>query len=244
MYKIRLPNFEGPFDLLLYFIKRDEVNIYDIPIAKITKEFLNYIRLIQYFDLELAGEFILMASNLMYIKAQMLLPRSNQEDAENGEDPRTNLVQRLLEYKQIKEGAADLKTLEEEQRYTYYRELFEVDMRLVDDTENYKNTSLFDLLKAFKKVIDRGKYEDVQHHINFEPITIEEKANLIIDKLKSKARISFFELTKGLSRAHIVVTFLAILDMIKGKKIIIMQQDNFEDIVISKVLNHSLEGTA
>ena len=97
--------------------------------------------------------------------------------------------------------------------------------------------NLFDLLKAFKIAIERGNYEDVQHHINFEPISIEEKAELILSKLKVKSRISFFEVTKGLGRAHIVVTFLAILDMIKNKKILISQKDNFEDIVISACPN-------
>lgn len=237
MYKIRLPNFEGPFDLLLYFIKRDEVNIYDIPIAKITKEFLNYIRLIQIFDLELAGEFILMASDLMYIKAQMLLPRPVNEDGEEIDDPRTNLVRRLLEYKQIKDGATEIKALEEEQKYTYYRELFQADMRFAEETENYKNTNLFDLLKAFKKAIERGNYVEVNHHINFEPISIEDKSELILTKLKAKARLSFFEITKGLSRQHIVVTFLAILEMLKSKKIFIIQKENFDDIIISQAIN-------
>ena len=96
MYKISLPNFEGPFDLLLYFIKRDEINIYDIPIAKITEEFLSYIRLMQYFDLELAGEFIYMASTLIYIKTQMLLPKGDVEIGDEIEDPRTQLVERLI----------------------------------------------------------------------------------------------------------------------------------------------------
>lgn len=233
LYKIRLPNFEGPFDLLLYFIKRDEINIYDIPIAKITQEFLNYIKLMQYFDLELAGEFILMASNLMYVKAQMLLPRPKSEDADDIEDPRNLLVERLLEYKQIKEGSAEIKTLEENERYRYYRELFNADLRLVDDTENYKNTNLFGLLKAFKKALERNNIEEVDHHINFEPVTIEEKTELILNKLRIKPRLSFFEITNELTRRDLVVTFLAILEMIKNKKIIIIQKDNFADILIS-----------
>ncbi|MFP4528160.1 MAG: segregation and condensation protein A, partial [Candidatus Kapaibacterium sp.] len=127
MYNIKLPNFEGPFDLLLYFIKRDEINIYDIPIARITEEFLNYIRLMKIFDLELAGEFVLMAANLMYIKTQMLLPRYKDEEGEEIEDPRTQLVQRLLEYKQFKEASGEMAEMAEEQRYVYYREVFEAD---------------------------------------------------------------------------------------------------------------------
>jgi segregation and condensation protein A len=237
LYKIRLPNFEGPFDLLLYFIKRDEINIYDIPIAKITQEFLNYIKLMQYFDLELAGEFILMASNLMYIKAQMLLPRPKDEDGDEIEDPRNLLVERLLEYKQIKEGATEIRNLEESERYRYYRDIFQADLRLVDDTENYKNTNLFDLLKAFKKAIERNNYQEVEHHVNFEPITIEEKSEFIMEKLRTKPKLSFFEITDNMGRQHIVVTFLAILDMIKNKKIVIIQKDNFADIFITAAQN-------
>lgn len=167
----------------------------------------------------------------------MLLPRPISDDSEEIEDPRTNLVRRLIEYKQIKEGAAEIKSLEEEQKYIYYRELFQADLRFVEETENYKNTNLFDLLKAFKKAIDRGNYQEVNHHINYESITIEEKSDLILTKLKTKARLSFFEITKGLTRQHIVVTFLAILEMLKSKKIYIIQKDNFEDIIISHTIN-------
>ncbi|MCL5991067.1 MAG: segregation/condensation protein A, partial [Bacteroidetes bacterium] len=117
MYKLKLPNFEGPFDLLLYFIKKDEINIYDIPIARITEEFLKYIRLMSLFDLELAGEFLVMAANLMYIKSQLLLPRESSGDGVDIEDPRTLLVQRLIEYKQIKEAARDLSMMAEDSRY-------------------------------------------------------------------------------------------------------------------------------
>jgi segregation and condensation protein A len=234
MYKIRLPNFEGPFDLLLYFIKRDELNIYDIPISRITEEFLHYIRLIQYFDLELAGEFILMASTLMYIKAQMLLPVSKDDNEEEIEDPRTGLVQKLLEYKKYKDAALQLQQMAEEQKYYYYRNLFEIDREIIEESQNYKNATLFDLLAAFKKATDKSAKEEVKHIVQIENITVEEKTKLIIALLKNNRRISFFELTLSSNRQHIVVTFLALLELMKYHRIYIFQENNFEDIIITQ----------
>ena len=232
MYKIKLPNFEGPFDLLLYFIKRDELNIYDIPISKITSEFLNYIRIMQYFDLELAGEFLLMASTLMYIKTQMLLPRNESEDEEI-EDPRTQLVQRLIEYKQFKEAAGELKSLEEEQRYAEYRKFFDADLSEDVNGTFYKNASLFDLMKAFKTALERAEEKKpVDHVVNLFSVTIDEQKDLILKKLKSDKRISFFELMEEMPRPHIIVTFLAMLELIKWHIIAITQSEVFDDILI------------
>lgn len=235
MYKIRLPNFEGPFDLLLYFIKRDELNIYDIPIAKITKEFLKYVTLMKHFDLELAGEFLVMASTLMYIKTQMLLPQVLTEDGEELEDPRTLLVQRLIEYKQFKEAARDLKIMREDQRYTYYRYLFTGDQQVVEQAgaEHYKNSTLFDLMKAFKAALDRSTAQPQEHVVDLYQLTVGEKRTQIIDLLRSKPRIGFFELTENMQKDHVIVTFLAVLDLIKLNKIIITQSDVFDDIAIS-----------
>ncbi len=133
MYTIRLTNFEGPLDLLLFFIKRDELNIYDIPISRITKDFLDYTRLIQLFDLELAGDFLVMASTLVQIKTLMLLPSSETINPETGEeeDPRALLIERLLAYKQFKEAASELAVRAEEQKYVYYRQFFDGDANLV-----------------------------------------------------------------------------------------------------------------
>ncbi len=233
MYKIRLPNFEGPFDLLLYFIKRDEINIYDIPIARITAEFLRYIRVIQTFDLELAGEFIVMASTLMYIKTQMLLPRTKEDGTSEVEDPRTQLVQRILEYKQFKEAAGDLQKLSDEQRYTYYRQIFEAEQSMAGG-DAYKNASLFDLINAFRKVIERNTVvEELQHVVNLQPVTVDEKKELILNSLKTRRKITFFEITLNKAKAHLVCTFLAILDLVRRRDIFILQADNFDDIVMA-----------
>ncbi len=235
MYKILLPNFEGPLDLMLYFIKKDELNIYDIPIAKITQEFLNYIRLIKYFDLELAGEFLVMATTLMYIKTQMLLPKSTDDEGNEAEDPRTQLVERLIEYRLFKSAANNLFLLSEEQKYVYYRNLFEEDSKLAlsSDDEGYSNATIFDLLKAFKIALDRSNKITTPHIVALVSITIEEKTKFILDTIQLRKRISFFELTDNNNRQHIVVTFLALLELIKSRLIFITQSNLFDDIIIA-----------
>ena len=235
MYKILLPNFEGPLDLMLYFIKKDELNIYDIPIAKITQEFLNYIRLIKYFDLELAGEFLVMATTLMYIKTQMLLPKSTDDEGNEAEDPRTQLVERLIEYRLFKSAANNLFLLSEEQKYVYYRNLFEEDSKLAlsSDDEGYSNATIFYLLKAFKIALDRSNKITTPHIVALVSITIEEKTKFILDTIQLRKRISFFELTDNNNRQHIVVTFLALLELIKSRLIFITQSNLFDDIIIA-----------
>jgi segregation and condensation protein A len=243
MYKLKLPNFEGPFDLLLYFIKRDELNIYDIPISRITKEFLKYIRLMKYFDLELAGEFIVMAATLMYIKTQMLLPREESEESGEAEDPRTQLVQRLLEYKKFKEAAYNLQEFEDNQKYIHYRKMFDIDQKMVEDNSqnSYANATLFDLLKAFRKVMDKKeKIPDAQHVVNLFPITVEEKSKEMLDYLNKKKRIVFSQYLNYASRPVIVITFLTILDLIRKQLIYCQQEEAFDDLIISLMPEYSL----
>ncbi len=233
MYKIKLPNFEGPFDLLLFFIRRDEINIYDIPIAKIAREFLNYINIMKMFDLELAGEFLVMAANLMYIKTQLLLPRESDSNDDEPEDPRTQLVQRLLEYKQFKEAGIELETSYEDQRYTLYKSNFDAEYNQASKEAGYKNASLFDLIKAFQNVFDRLKENSYEHIVEIIPVTVDEKKDEIITLLQKKKRISFFDITTSLTNAHVVASFLAILDLVKVNKIYIYQDSSFEDIIIA-----------
>lgn len=234
MYNIKLPNFEGPFDLLLYFIKRDEVNIYDIPIAKITEEFLSYIRLMKLFDLELAGEFILMASTLMYIKTTMLLPRSVDEDGNEIEDPRTLLVERLLEYYQYKEAAGELEQLEENNRYNYYRSVFEADEQLIQKNSDYKNAELFDLLNAFQSILKRKDEEVVEHEVQMLKVTVEEQIEVLKALIKAQGRLNFVRMMSNMERQVIVVTFLALLELLRKQKIFIMQNHSFDDIIIAQ----------
>ncbi len=235
MYRIKLDNFEGPFDLLLYFIKRDEINIYDIPIARITDEFLKYIRLMKILDLEIAGEFIVTAASLMQIKIQMLLPNDSDSSADESEDPRMPLVQKLLEYKQFKEAARELSNLEKSQRFTYFRQLYEVDHQTAINLNGvqYKNASVFDLMSAFGKILERKKYQVNSHIIPLINITVEEKIEMIKAILLRQKKFSFTRIIKKEPRNVIVVTFLALLELIKSGFIIALQSSTFEDIIIT-----------
>jgi segregation and condensation protein A len=234
MYRIKLPNFEGPFDLLLYFIKRDELDIYDIPIARITEEFLSYVRVMKLLDLELAGEFILMASTLMYIKARLLLPKPKDENGEEIEDPRTELVQKLLEYKQIKEAAEEMLVLEENNRHFYGRAYFPSD----DNSEVvYTNTTVFDLLTAFKNAVDRLDNAIQEHVVELIPLTVEEQKSELVKIINVKGRIKFLEYMKDKPKSFIVVTFLALLELIRSHELFISQDDLFEDIIISPTIS-------
>lgn len=237
MYNLKLPNFEGPFDLLLYFIKRDELNIYDIPIAKITEEFLKYIRLMEQFDLELAGEFLVMAATLMYIKTQMLLPQEALEDGSEPEDPRTQLVERLLEYKRYKEAAYNLRECEDSQRYVMYRKIFDVDKRNAAESQkyNYANATLFDLMRAVHNALSKkNEVADHRHIVNIFPVSVEETSTRLLGELRTKKRIEFGKYIAEFSRPVIVVTFLALLDLLRNEKINLYQDEPFDEIIISE----------
>jgi segregation and condensation protein A len=232
-YTIKLPNFEGPFDLLLFFIKRDELNIYDIPIAQITSDFLEYVRLIELFDLEMAGEFMVMAASLMQIKALMLLPREeNPEQSEEEQDPRVQLMERLLVYKQFKEAAEDLQQRSDSERYRFYRTFFEPEQQHLGSNDALRNATLFDLMRALKKALDRAQNQPRTYEIERRPLTVEEKVSEIKNLLQKKNAVAFFELIEYADRAMIVITFLALLDMARQRIISVVQQDSHQDIFI------------
>jgi segregation and condensation protein A len=236
MYRIKLEHFEGPLDLLLFFIKRDELNIYDIPISRITKEFLEYVNLIKMLDLETAGDFILMASTLMHIKVRMLLPRELNEKGEEI-DPRAELVQALLEYKRYKEMAEELSLLESEQRKLNFRGNFEADEKEAPPEYDIllKNITIYDLTKAFKKVIE-GLKEVPVHNIIKVNVTIDQQIQFILDKLDEFSELHFLSLVKGIKdKIRVVVTFIALLEMTKMGTIRIKESDEFNDFVIVKV---------
>jgi len=237
VYSIRLSNFEGPLDLLLFFIRRDELDIYDIPIAEITEEFLEYVRLIEMLDLELAGEFVVMAAMLVQIKAQMLLPREEKpEGAGDGideDDPRAELVKRLLEYKRYKEASEHLATQADEQKYVMYRQVFDAEQMHAQEEGAYRNATLFDLLKALKRAIERAPDKPDPHVVTRFPITVEEKAEEILHTLRARPSVRFFELITGRAKMHIVVTFLALLELAKNHFIRIQQDETFDDIVVA-----------
>lgn len=238
MYKIRLEHFEGPLDLLLFFIKRDELNIYDIPISKITKEFLEYVNYIRMLDLETAGEFILMASTLMHIKVRMLLPREVDEKGEEI-DPRADLVRALLEYKRYKEVSEELSFLESNQRKLSFRGNFSADP--IETPNEYgillKNITVYDIAKAFRKVIEGIKPEPV-HQIRKINITIEEQMNFILSKINEYTNLHFLTLVHGMKeKIRVVITFIAILELVKMQRIGLKESSNFNDFVIYKIDN-------
>lgn len=237
MYKIKIPTFEGPFDLLLYFIKRDELNIYDIPISQLTSEFLEYIRVMQLLDLDLAGEFIVMASTLMQIKTQMLLPRLVDDNGEEIEDPRTELVQKLLEYKQIKESTNELREAEELNKYHLYRENFDNELAISKQNNDGIDVGIFDLINALNKIIKRRVVNEITHNVSLFNYSVDEEKEYIMKELNLKANLSFLKLMLNAPKQKIVVSFLAILDLVRMKSILLVQHSSGEDILISKVPN-------
>ena len=238
MYKIRLQEFEGPLDLLLFFIKRDELDIYDIPISRITKEFMEYLHLLEHLDLEVAGDFILMAATLMQIKVRMLLPRELNEKGDEI-DPRAELVRALLEYKRYKEMSEELSFMEATMRTYNYRGNYDSDNK--ETPTNYdvllKNISIYDLIKAFKKALLDKPAEPV-HQIRKWNVTIDEQMEFINTKLKEKKNVSFIEIMLEIrDKIRIVVTFIAMLEMVKAGRIGLRESLTLNDFIIYGLAN-------
>ncbi len=234
-YRVKLQTFEGPLDLLLFFIKRDELDIYDIPISKITKEFLEYLHFMQELDLEVAGDFIVMAAELMQIKVRMLLPKAPGEEEE--EDPRSELVRRLLEYKRFKEASAVLSSLEDESVKLYYRQDFHSDPKKValEDQESLKHVTMFNLIASFKKVLDSVP-QKIYHDVELLTVSIDEQMSFIADTFRLRDEITFFELVSHMSeKIRIIVTIVAMLEMVKNRIIALRPADYDDDFVIFKV---------
>jgi segregation and condensation protein A len=233
-YNIKLDVFEGPFDLLLFLIRKNEVDIYDIPIHDITDQFLEYIELMKILDLEVAGEFIEMVAILMNIKARMLLPRPVHLTEEEYEDPRAELVEKLIEYKRYKEAALDMAEFEEKRMKLYSRKYFSYEEQ--DQTlspEAYlQNITLFDLLLAFKKALD-DMPKITYHEVKRIDVTIEQQIEFILNKISNQSIIMFTDLIADIKeRIVIIVTFIALLELIRTKQIIVRQSDLFGDIRI------------
>ncbi len=226
---VNLEIFEGPLDLLLHLIKKSDLDIKDIPIAQITHEYLQYLDLLKDLNLEMAGEFLVMASTLMQIKAQMLLPVPDAAIEEGGPDPREELMNKLLEYQRFKEAAGILSAYNEKAKDIYYRKTapaFEQDDLLLRAT-------VFDLLSAFKRVLDQAPREVGQ--ILREEITIEIKIREILDLLGATDSLAFEELFTSQRRIDLIVTFLALLELIRLKQIVAMQSETFGTIRIFRL---------
>lgn len=228
-FKIKLPEFEGPLDLLLYLIKKNEIDIYDIPIAKITEQFLEYIEIMKALSIEVASEFIVMAAYLIYIKSCMLLPKNEVQEAMNGiEDPRMELVQQLVEYKELKEITENLKKIYNRQRLIFFRENQEDKQRVIFLDE----LSLDALALCFYEIIEKNKENIV--YISKETLSIEDKIKEIIKLLRRNKFLKLSEITKEAKIKELVIIFLAILQLMKDRKIIAYQSKEFSDIYLFK----------
>ncbi len=236
-YRVKLSDFEGPLDLLLFFIKRDELDIYDIPIAMITKEFLEYLQYLKELNLDIAGEFIVTAAELMQIKVQMLLPRPEGEGEEEF-DPRAELVRRLLEYKRWKEMAELLERKQLHQRKLAYRGNFENDPKIMEaetDEDLLRDVTLFDLIASFQHAVNKMPRKHV-HEINKLNVSLDDQMAFIVNLFKEKMEVSFYEIALLMTeKIRIVVTFIAILELMKQNIIAISQFDSYGDITIVKL---------
>lgn len=233
MFNVKLENFEGPLDLLLYFIKRDKIDIYDIPIAKITSEYIDVINAAKKLDVSIAGEFLFMASLLLRLKTRMLLPRHHDEEGLDIEDPRISLVDQLLQYKNFKNIAHQLKEIHQDNKDLFYRPNDKIPFqKRLNPADFLKEVSLFDISKIFQTAIDNAP-DDNSYTIVRETISLQEQKQFIVSNFTSKKTISLASLIKKLeSKLEIIVTFLAVLDMIKESELICKQKNTFEDIEI------------
>ena len=233
MYKVDLDKFQGPLDLLLYFIRRDELDINDIPIAEITAEYLQIIEDMKAMNLSVAGEFILMAATLMRIKSKMLIPRVELDDLGEPVDPRTELVQQLIEYKKYKDIADNLSEKWESLSYQHERsfsETFKGDD--LDDTSFLKEVSVFELAQHFKNVMDR--LPDINpYEVDLNTLDLTDKKHFILSSFDGSGIMFFKTLLKNCkNKLEIIMTFIAILDLVQQFKIIVLQGSLFDDIEI------------
>lgn len=234
-YKVKLELFEGPLDLLLYLVKKDHLNIYDIPISQITEQYLRYLELMQLLDLNIAGEFLVMAATLLQIKSKMLLPaeETHEKEAEQ-DDPREELVKRLLEYERFKEIAQTLKQKEASQQELFTRPKAKEVTEIPAHAEVYFEASIFDLINAFSKALEEVP-KDLFYEVIKDEFTIEEKVHQILHMLLVRSSIKISELfLQAKNKIEVIVTFLGILELIRMKEIIARQKDLFAEIEISR----------
>ncbi|MFA4992143.1 MAG: segregation/condensation protein A [Candidatus Omnitrophota bacterium] len=236
-YKVKLEVFEGPLDLLLYLIKKNEIDIYDIPIADITEQYLEYLELMQLLDLNIAGEFLVMAATLIHIKSKMLLPPDEADLLpQEEEDPREELVRRLLEYKKFKEVANVLQDLEGQRKKMWTRDAA-IEM---DGGDVFFEASLFDLITALTRVLKDVPKEVFQEIIKDE-FTVEQKIHDLLHMLVMTPVIRLTELFKNAkNKLEIIATFLAVLELIRLKEIIVAQKRSFDEIEVIRNEKHRL----
>ncbi len=231
-YKIRLEIFEGPLDLLLYLIKKEELDIYDIPITKITAQYLEYLNMMQLLDLDVAGEFLVMAATLMQIKSKMLLPPDPSGETQEELDPRAELVRRLLEYKAFKDAADKLRVFEADRSGIFTRVGAEPELG-ADDSPFFEGT-LFDLMTAFAKVLKAIPKTD-PHEVEKDEFSVSEKVHELFHRLVKEPVIYFSRLfAAAKNKFEAITTFLAVLELIRLKEVSVSQMDQFGEIEIRR----------
>jgi segregation and condensation protein A len=235
-YKVKLEVFEGPLDLLLYLIKRDEIDIYDISLERITRQYLEYLQAFKELQIDIAGEFVVMAANLIYLKSRSLLPLDQQppeEDAEE-DDPRWDLIRQLIEYKKFKEAAVQLHDRALEQERIFTRDGGNV--AISDTPMPLHEVGIFQLIHAFQEVIKRVEAREDLHEIFGERFSVSDKIEKILERVGNGASVRFSELFGQIvSRVEIVVTFLALLELIRLNQVRALQPKMFDEIEIAAI---------
>ncbi len=241
-YQVRLEMFEGPLDLLLHLIRKNEINIYDIPIALIASQYMTYLDAVRSLNLSVAGEFLVMAATLLKIKSKMLLPTEEAEqDDEDGPDPREELVRQLLEYKQFKEAARELDGRERLWRDVFGKEPVPLSGEPAPEI-TLDTLTLFDLVDALQGVIARLPQESVLE-IMPEHLTVHDRMNVILEKLEGEESVAFLSLFEGEGqRAVVIVTFLALLELVRIKVIRVFQTEMFGSILVTRAYSLVTEG--
>ncbi|RWS43837.1 segregation/condensation protein A [Bacillus mycoides] len=238
-YNFKVEAFEGPLDLLLHLIHRYEIDIYNIPVAEITEQYLSYVHTMKELQLDVASEYLVMAATLLQIKSKMLLPKQEEDVPDNGEDfiddPRQELMERLIEYKKYKQVATELKEREQERAQLYTRPPIDfTSFQQEEETSLPLDVTLYDMLAAFQKLMRRKKAKTpVTTRITRQEIPIEQRMTDILQQLEVKGgRQSFYDLFADEEREIMVVTFLAVLELMKNQQIIIEQEHNFDEIFV------------
>lgn len=238
-YKIKLQLFEGPLDLLLYLVRKDHLNIYDIPIAQVTQQYMEYLELMKILDLNVAGEFLVMAATLIQIKSKMLLPAPEEEQPPQEDDPRAELIKQLLEYERFKEIAQELRQKETDQQDIFKRpRAFEKDIPEGPLDAQYFESSIFDLISAFSRAL-KDTSRDLFYSVIKDEFTVEEKVHAILHDLLLRPSIGLTELfERSRDKVEMIVTFLAVLELVKMKEVVCRQQAPFGPIEMVRNVNN------
>ena len=233
-YKIMINEFEGPMDLLLHLVKISDIDICDISIEEITKQYLDYISAMEELNLDIASEYLIMAAELIEIKSAMLLPKPVIEEDEYEEDPKEKLIQRLLEYKKYKEITGEFKKLEDERKQIYTKEISDLSEFRDNESINIGDVDLNSLMDAFNKFLQRKQLEEpLNTKVTKKEYSVHERSNEIRNILKEKKEMKFEDLFDKFTKDYIVVTFLSILALAKKQELVIKQDNNFDSILLS-----------